>query len=100
MEAVRKLKYILLDHGSMVEPPKLYGPRASIIILKTSDYCTREPDNLGSLSSVLGEPWIIHFLRPIQDQQWSYHNITTFGTKISYIEMRKIYNISLQNMFK
>ena len=40
----------------VVEPPKLYGPRAPIIVLMTSDCCTREPDNFGSLSGVLGNP--------------------------------------------
>ena len=52
----------------MAEPPKLYDPRAPIIVLKTSDSCTREPDNSGSLSGVLGEPRIIHILQLIQDQ--------------------------------
>jgi len=40
MEAVSKLKYILLDHLSMAEPPTLYGLHAPIIALKTSDCCT------------------------------------------------------------
>ena len=40
MEAVSKLKYILLDHLSMAEPPKLYVLHAPIIALKTSDCCT------------------------------------------------------------
>ena len=40
----------------VAEPPKLYSPRAHVIVLKTSDYYTREPDNIGSLSGVLGEP--------------------------------------------
>ena len=57
----------------MAEPPKLYGPRAPIIVLKTSDYCTRELDNFGSLSGVLGEPRVIHILQLIQDQ----HGVTT-----------------------
>jgi len=58
---------------AVAEPPKLYGPRASVIVLKTSDCCTREPDNFGSLSGVLGEPRIIHILQLIQDQ----HGVTT-----------------------
>ena len=57
----------------MAEPPKLYGPHAPIIVLKTSDCCTREPDNSDSLSGVLGEPRIIHILQLIQDQ----HGVTT-----------------------
>jgi hypothetical protein len=57
----------------VAEPPKLYGPRAPVIVLKTSDYCTREPDNFGNLSGVLGEPQIIHILQLIQDQ----HGVTT-----------------------
>ena len=57
----------------MVEPPKLYSPRAPVIVIKTSDCCTREPDNSGSLSGVLGEPRIIHILQLIQDQ----HGVTT-----------------------
>jgi len=40
----------------MAEPPKLYGPRAPVIVLNTSDCCTREQDNSGSLLGVLGEP--------------------------------------------
>jgi len=50
---------------SMVEPPQLYGPHVPVIVLKTSDCCTREPDNLGSMSGVLEEPWIIHILQLI-----------------------------------
>jgi hypothetical protein len=63
-------------------------------------WCTCKPDNSDSLSGVLKKPWIIHVLQLIQDQQRSCHNITTFGTKISYIGVRNNYNISLQNMFK
>jgi hypothetical protein len=37
--------YMHHDMYIMAEPPKLYGPYAPVIILKTSDYCTREPDN-------------------------------------------------------
>jgi hypothetical protein len=51
--------------GSVAEPPKLYGPHAPVIVLKTSDCCTWEPDNPDSLSSVLGEPRIIHILQLI-----------------------------------
>ena len=40
----------------MVEPPKLYGPYVPVIILQTSYYYTRKPDNCGSLSDVLGKP--------------------------------------------
>jgi hypothetical protein len=29
----------------MAEPPKLYGPRVLVIVLKTSDCCTQKPDN-------------------------------------------------------
>ena len=57
----------------MVEPPKLYGPHAPVIVLKTSDCCTLEPDNSGSLSGVLGEHRIIHILQLIHDQ----HGVTT-----------------------
>jgi hypothetical protein len=89
-----------MARGSVAEPSKLYGPRAIVIVLKTSDCCTREPDDSGSLSGVLGEPQIIHFLQLTQDHQWSYHNITTFGIKITYIRVRETYNISLQNLFK
>ena len=39
----------------VAEPPKLYGPHVPIIVSQTSDCCTREPDNFGNLSSVLGE---------------------------------------------
>jgi hypothetical protein len=84
----------------VVEPPKLYGPHALVIILKTSDCWTRELDNFGSLQDVLVELRIIHFLQLIQGQRWSYCNITTFGTKITYIRVWKTYNISLQSMLK
>jgi hypothetical protein len=47
-----------------------------------------------------GNPESSIFLQLIQDQQWSYHNITTFGTKILYIGVQKIYNNNLQLMFK
>ena len=40
----------------MAKLPKLYGPHAPIIVLKTYDCCTREPDNPGSLLGVLGNP--------------------------------------------
>ena len=42
----------------MAEPPKLYGPCAPVIVLQTSNYCTRKPDNSGSLSGVLGKPHV------------------------------------------
>jgi hypothetical protein len=55
--------YIYIDRTIIVaEPPKLYGPHASVIVLKTSDCRTWEPDNSGSLSGVLEEPRIIHIL--------------------------------------
>ena len=50
----------------MAEPPKLYDPRAPVIVLKTSNCYTWVPDNIGSLSGVLGEPWIIHILQLIR----------------------------------
>jgi hypothetical protein len=46
---------------TVIDRPNYAGPRTTIIVLKTSDYCAREPDNSGSLSGVLGEPRIIHF---------------------------------------
>jgi hypothetical protein len=58
---------------SVAEPPELYGPHVPIIVLKTFDCCTQEPDNSGSLSGVLGEPRIIHNLQLIQDQ----HEVAT-----------------------
>jgi hypothetical protein len=48
----------------VAEPSKLYGAHAPIIVLKTFDCYAWEPDNSGSLSSVLGEPRIIHFSYP------------------------------------
>jgi hypothetical protein len=39
-----------------VEPPKLYGPHAPIIVPKTSNGYACVPDNLKSLSGVLGKP--------------------------------------------
>ena len=77
----------------MAEPPQLYGPHVPIIVLKTSDCYTRELDNSGSLSGVLGgTPNHPHFTTHT-GSTWSYHNITTFDIKITYIEVRKIYNI-------
>ena len=57
----------------MAEPPELYGPHVLVIALKASDCSTRELDNSGSLSGVLGEAQIIHILQLIQDQ----HGVTT-----------------------
>ena len=79
----------------MAEPPQLYSPHVPVIVLKTSDCCTREPDNSGSLSGIFGEPRIIHILQLTQDQQWSYHKITTFETNIIHqSKAQKIYNLS------
>jgi len=67
--------------GSVAEPPKLYGPHALDIVLKTSDYCTWESYNLDSLSGALGGPRIIHIFFTHTGSTWSYHNIITFVTK-------------------
>ena len=40
----------------MAETPQLYDPYVPFIVLKTSDYCTREPYNSGSLLGVLRNP--------------------------------------------
>jgi ABC-type phosphate transport system permease subunit len=40
----------------VVEPPKYYGPHAPVIVSKTSDDYACVPQNLRSLSSVLGKP--------------------------------------------
>jgi len=50
----------ILRNLSVAELPKLYGPHVPVIVLETSDCCTWEPDNSGSLSGVLREPRIIH----------------------------------------
>jgi hypothetical protein len=78
----------------VAEPPKLYGPHAPVIVPKASDGDACVPDNLKSLSGVLGEPRIINIFLLRQDQQWSWHDITALITKITYIEVRKSYNIS------
>ena len=57
----------------MAEPPKLYGPHVPVIVSQTSDSCTRELDNFGSLSRVLGEPQISHILQLKHDQ----HGVAT-----------------------
>jgi hypothetical protein len=85
---------------NVIEPPKLYGPHTPVIVLMTSDCYTREPDNFGSLSGVLGEPTNYPHFTTHTGSAWSYHNITIFGTKITYIRVQKTYNIRLQNMFK
>ena len=58
---------------NVAEPPKLHGQHVPVIILKSFDCCTWEPDNSDSLSGVLGEPRIIHILQLIQDK----HGVTT-----------------------
>jgi hypothetical protein len=40
----------------VAEPPEVYGPHAPVIIPKTSDGYACVPDNLRSLSGVLGKP--------------------------------------------
>jgi hypothetical protein len=40
----------------MAEPPKLYGPHAPVIVLKTSDDYACVPNNLKSLSGALEKP--------------------------------------------
>jgi hypothetical protein len=40
----------------VTEPPKLYVPHAPVIVPKTSDGYACVPNNLKSLSSVLGKP--------------------------------------------
>jgi hypothetical protein len=42
--------------GSVAKLPRLYGPRAPVIISMTSDCCAREPDNIRSLSGILRKP--------------------------------------------
>ena len=61
----------------VAEPPQLYGLHVPVIVLKTYDCCTREPNNSDSLSGVLGEPRIIHILQLIHDQ----HGV---ATKLQY----------------
>ena len=84
----------------MAEPPKLYGPRVHVIVLKTSDCCTRESDNPGNLSGVLEEPRIIHILQLIQDQ----HGVTTtlkhLEQKYYTSEYGRLTLLVLQNIFK
>jgi hypothetical protein len=41
---------------AVAEPPKLYGPHAPVIVLKTSDGYACAPDNLKSLSGILKKP--------------------------------------------
>jgi len=41
---------------TMAEPPELHGPHVPVIVFQTSDGCTCEIDNSGSVSGVLGEP--------------------------------------------
>jgi hypothetical protein len=40
----------------VAEPPKLYDPHVLVIVLKTSNNYTCVPQNLRSLSGVLGKP--------------------------------------------
>jgi hypothetical protein len=51
----------------LAELSKLYGLHVHVIVFQTSDCCTWEPDNSGSLSGVLGEPRIIHVYISEQD---------------------------------
>jgi hypothetical protein len=64
-------------------PPKLYGPHVLVIVLKTSNNHTCVPQNLRSLSGVLGKPESSTFLQLKQDQQRSNYNITAFATKLT-----------------
>jgi hypothetical protein len=41
---------------AVAEPPKLYGPHAPVIVLKTSNSYACAPDNLKSLSGILRKP--------------------------------------------
>ena len=84
---------------SMAKPPQLYGPHVPVIVLKTSDYYTQEPNNSVSLSGVLEEPKSSTFYNSYRINMELPQN-TTFGTKITYIRVRKNYNTSLLNMFK
>ena len=83
---------------SVAEPPKLYGPHVHVIVLKTSDCCTWELDNSGSLSGVLEElesSTFYNSYRINMELPQHYNN----WYKITYIRVWKTYNISLQNMF-
>ena len=62
----------------------------------TSDSDASVPDNLKSLSGVLGEPESSTFYHSYQDQQWSSCNITTVDIKY-YIRVRKSYNSNETN---
>jgi len=66
----------------VAEPPELIGPHAPIIVSKTSDRRARVPNDSRSMSCALGGPRIIHILTHT-GSTWSYHNITTFVTKIT-----------------
>jgi hypothetical protein len=45
-----------LGKTNVAEPSKLYGPHAPVIVPKIFDSCACVPDNLQSLSGVLGKP--------------------------------------------
>ena len=42
---------------AVTEPPKLYGPHAPVIVLRTSDYYACVPDNLKEPSDLTRDPF-------------------------------------------
>jgi hypothetical protein len=56
MDYIQTTKNLADPFTNVAEPPKLYGPHAPIIVSKTSNGYARVPDNLKSLSGVLGKP--------------------------------------------
>ena len=80
-------------------PYNLGGSTTFCLQIELFIWCTHKPHNSDSLLGDLGNPESPQFTTHT-GSTWSYHNITMVGTKITYIRVRKIYNISLQNMFK
>jgi hypothetical protein len=72
----------------VAKPPKLYSPHVLVIVLQTSNYCTWEQNNSRSLSSVLVEPRIIHFIFLSRTHYRSHCSITTIYTIIQICYIR------------
>ena len=84
----------------MAEPPELSGPHAPIIVLKTSDWRARVPNDSRDLSGVLGKPEssTLHSFQDFPHQASQYYN--SFIDKINQSKAERLYNIDRSLDFK
>jgi hypothetical protein len=83
----------------VAEPPKLYGPHAPVVVPKTSDGYACVPDNLKSLSDVLGKPESSTFYNSHGINKGVTTTLQYFATKLTS-ECGRITIIDLQIMIK